>query len=809
MRPTGRHPGSQRLEVRHTNPRLQVCAFTSGSPPLKREGMGERVVQRQHSPRTGYHRRLACFLTQISPLQEKFRSATISGRLAKKRILIGATRHNIHRIPPGYRVRITNGGESVASREFTVTDEYVYNRSGPVRWVISHVLRYKRFLSSAVGAMIVANVLLAAIPRLTGTAFNEVLRARPDESRLALVALGILACVLAGGVFDAAARFSSEILAQRLERDARDELYLSLLGKSQTFHNRQRVGDIMARATNDVRQLNPTDRTRPRPASSTRCSALVIADHLHRLSQRRNCCWRRCSSPSASSSRCATTSRRAQPGLRRDARAVRRAERRAGRDDHRHRGGQVHRAGGAGAAQVRAERARLPRLLRPATGRFRRATCRRCCWRSRWSAPSCTASICCTQGQLDGRRAGRLHGADGHAALPDVHLDLHLLAGAAGHRRRRAHPGAACARRPNWTRTKAGYRGEMRGEIVFEHVTFGYGEHAHPEATSRSAPRRAQTIAIVGQTGSGKSTLTKLVNRIYDVTERARPDRRRRRARLEPGRAALADLDHRAGYLPLLAHHRREHRLRPGPAGRPRRAVEQAAQRAQAARLHHGLQDGYETVIGERGVTLSGGQRQRLAIARALLTDPRILILDDSTSAIDSATEDEIQQAIRRLLEGRTTLLITHRLSQIRWADQILVLRRRRAGRPGHARGTAGALRPLPPHLRPLRQRAASGECVGDHGTPPVRGRPRRAERPWSAPLPRRAARQRAHDRRHRRIRRRDTPMGFIMDGLDAEAYDRTYSDRTADRGASCATSGRTRAHHAAGRGDDRARLAG
>jgi ATP-binding cassette subfamily B protein len=88
------------------------------------------------------------------------------------------------------------------------------------------------------------------------------------------------------------------------------------------------------------------------------------------------------------------------------------------------------------------------------------------------------------------------------------------------------------------------------------------------------------------------------------------------------------------------------------------------------------MPDGYETVIGERGVTLSGGQRQRLAIARALLTDPSILVLDDSTSAIDSATEDEIQQAIRRVLQGRTTLLITHRLSQIRWADQVLVLRR-------------------------------------------------------------------------------------------------------------------------------------
>jgi ATP-binding cassette subfamily B protein len=88
-----------------------------------------------------------------------------------------------------------------------------------------------------------------------------------------------------------------------------------------------------------------------------------------------------------------------------------------------------------------------------------------------------------------------------------------------------------------------------------------------------------------------------------------------------------------------------------------------------------GFNDGYQTKVGERGVTLSGGQRQRIAIARAFLTNPRILILDDSTSAIDSATEDQIQRAMRRISRRRTTLLITHRLSQIRWADHILVLR--------------------------------------------------------------------------------------------------------------------------------------
>jgi ATP-binding cassette subfamily B protein len=103
--------------------------------------------------------------------------------------------------------------------------------------------------------------------------------------------------------------------------------------------------------------------------------------------------------------------------------------------------------------------------------------------------------------------------------------------------------------------------------------------------------------------------------------------------------------------------------------------IEQAAKEAQAHDFILSFQDGYGTEIGERGVTLSGGQRQRVAIARAFLTDPRILILDDSTSAIDSATEDQIQRAMRRISQQRTTFLITHRLSQIRWADRILVIK--------------------------------------------------------------------------------------------------------------------------------------
>jgi ATP-binding cassette subfamily B protein len=116
--------------------------------------------------------------------------------------------------------------------------------------------------------------------------------------------------------------------------------------------------------------------------------------------------------------------------------------------------------------------------------------------------------------------------------------------------------------------------------------------------------------------------------------------------------------------------------IRFGCADATPQEIERAAHEAQAHDFIMDFNDGYATEVGERGVTLSGGQRQRIAIARAFLTDPRILILDDSTSAIDSATEDKIQRAMRRISRQRTTFIITHRLSQIRWADRILVLRR-------------------------------------------------------------------------------------------------------------------------------------
>jgi ATP-binding cassette subfamily B protein len=219
-----------------------------------------------------------------------------------------------------------------------------------------------------------------------------------------------------------------------------------------------------------------------------------------------------------------------------------------------------------------------------------------------------------------------------------------------------------------------GFRGEMNGAIEFQNVSFGYDPDKPVINGVNFKVKAGQTVAIVGQTGSGKSSLTKLVNRIYDATS---------------GTVLIDGIDVRDWSLDSLRSQisvieqdvflfSRSVADNIG-FGAGENASDDQIQRAsrdsQSLRFIEGFEHGFETQIGERGVTLSGGQRQRIALARAFLTNPRILILDDSTSAIDSATEDEIQKAIRRAQEGRTVLLITHRLSQIRWADLILVMR--------------------------------------------------------------------------------------------------------------------------------------
>jgi ABC-type multidrug transport system fused ATPase/permease subunit len=212
---------------------------------------------------------------------------------------------------------------------------------------------------------------------------------------------------------------------------------------------------------------------------------------------------------------------------------------------------------------------------------------------------------------------------------------------------------------------------QVRGEIRFDHVTFSYGDKPALSDVDLTVPP-GQTVALVGSTGAGKSTFAKLVARFYDPTEgRVLVDG------LDLRDIALASLRSQMGIVP------QEGFLFSGTVadniafGRPdatREQVVDAATAVGAEGFITALPEGYDTEVGERGVQLSAGQRQLVAFARALIADPRILILDEATSNVDLHTEGKIELALRRLLAGRTAVVIAHRLSTIRQAGRIVVL---------------------------------------------------------------------------------------------------------------------------------------
>jgi ATP-binding cassette subfamily B protein len=210
------------------------------------------------------------------------------------------------------------------------------------------------------------------------------------------------------------------------------------------------------------------------------------------------------------------------------------------------------------------------------------------------------------------------------------------------------------------------------GEIRFENVSFSYLEGRPVLEDVDLALDAGTTLALIGHTGAGKTTLASLVPRFYDVgAGRILVDG------ADVRDVTLASLRHEIGVIPqdpfLFSTTVRENIA----FGRPEMTdeeVERVARLAQAHEFVARLPQGYETVIGERGITLSGGQRQRVAIARALALDPRILILDDATASVDATTEAQIRAGLREVMSGRTTLIIAHRLSTIALADEIVVL---------------------------------------------------------------------------------------------------------------------------------------
>ena len=212
-----------------------------------------------------------------------------------------------------------------------------------------------------------------------------------------------------------------------------------------------------------------------------------------------------------------------------------------------------------------------------------------------------------------------------------------------------------------------------RGHVTFEGVGLTFDGAARPALHDVDLEIPAgETVAIVGPMGSGKTALVSLLPRLYDVTAGSvKVDGADvREVDLRSLRQQIATVTDDPFLFSATVHENIAY-------GRPdasRGEVEQAARAAQAADFIERLPKGYDTLIGERGMTLSGGQRQRIAIARAIVADPRILILDDATSSVDASTEQEIKLALHEVMEGRTTLVIAHRLSTIALADEIVVL---------------------------------------------------------------------------------------------------------------------------------------
>ena len=562
--------------------------------------------------------------------------------------------------------------------EFTVESKTAYNSDhrGPARFIWSHVRRHWW-----VGILLILGAFGNAsfnsvIPLLIGRAFNTMqdfeLGAITGEQALR-TALALMLVLIATQFVRATVQFmrnfAAEIFGQRIERDVRDELYASLLGKSMTFHDMQPVGDIMARVTNDVRELYfmmvpgfnlvigsgmfmvvplivaPTIH----PQLTLVPLLFVIANIYVQYRLVRNV------HPIAQSVRYSfgvMNSRLAEAldglqvvkGTAQEHNEMQRFENLTDtvRDYYIQQG------------EIEARYLSFLLLGMAFVGAFLHS----------W--------LLFRQGMIRVGDVVAFVGLINMFGFP-VFVSLFSLS--------RIASGYASAGRildiittkTDLDQNEAGHHGELKGEIEFQNVTFGYGDGTPVLKDISFMVRPGQTVAIVGQTGAGKSTITKLVNRTYDANEgRVLVDG------VDVRDWDLAALRSQVGNIEqdiFLFSRTIAENIAFSDDDATREQIEAAAKKAQAHEFITSFPDGYETTIGQRGVTLSGGQRQRLALARAFESDPPVLILDDSTSAIDSATEDKIQKAIWTAAEGRTTLLITHRLSQIRWADHIIVIK--------------------------------------------------------------------------------------------------------------------------------------
>ena len=512
------------------------------------------------------------------------------------------------------------------------------------------------------------NYAYSSIQVLIGRAFDLIAQPEWETTALLLLAAGVFVAAVAQSLFGLLRNFSTEFLAQRFERDSRDELYTDLLGKSQTFHGRQRIGDIMARATNDVRTLNIMFSPGLMLIIDSLMGIIVPIIMIGLLDVRlllvpilflvgfTITVW-----DYARQLNPVSAAMREQFGVMNAGLAETIS------------GIEVVKSN-AQEAQEQESFSKDARLFRDyfiRQGEIQARYLPMLVFSIAWAAGFLSAVILWRAGEISAGTVIAYMGLFGVLRFPTFIsiFSFNLV-----------QLGIASAGRildtinteTELDENEAGLSKTINGHVDFENVSFGYNGQAILKDISFTA-KPGETIAIVGQTGSGKTTLTRLINRIFDA---------------DGGRILVDDVDVRDWNLEslrsqistieqdvFLFSRTLAENIAFGCPDASTEEIQKAAIEAQANDFINSFKDSYETEVGERGTMLSGGQRQRIAIARAFLTDPRILILDDSTSAIDSETEDQIQRAMRQISSKRTTFLITHRLSQIRWADHILVLK--------------------------------------------------------------------------------------------------------------------------------------
>ena len=550
-------------------------------------------------------------------------------------------------------------------------DRFIKARQkGTRQWILAHLFyKSNKYYIFIVFFLTILTVNLTSASMIViGMAISEFLDG--DNSNLMFYVIIILILGVSGPIIRLINSVLREILAQRLERDVRKEFYANLLGKSQSFHDQQKIGEVMARTTDDVRMLN----FMVSPAFSLILESftamvvpiiyvaiffptqLIIAplifvitflfalrDYIHKIGPVTGIMRAEFGQMNAVLNETLTGIEVVKGNTQESAEMKKYF-------------GKAKRYRDAFVRQGHIQAKYLPFLLLAISITFGLAH----------------SIYLYTQGVMNIGQIIAYLGLIGLLRFPTfISIFVFAIVRMAVTSSQRLLD--FMNEETDIDENLEGIEKVLDGEVKFENVSFSYGKGSLVLKNISFEIKPGQTVAIVGTTGSGKTTLTKLISRLYDVNE---------------GKILIDNIDVRDYALDSLrsqiSYIEQDVFLFSTTVfdnisfGRVSslEEIEIAAKQAQAHQFISEFPEGYNSEVGERGVQLSGGERQRIAIARAFLTNPRILILDDSTSAIDSATEDKIQRAIHNILKDRTTIIITHRLSQIRWADLIIVLKR-------------------------------------------------------------------------------------------------------------------------------------